>query len=289
LTAENVELLPGIQTGKDYLFHASKALKRSGFETLGEAAELPLGGLVFYRQDFRAETNDHAVYTTGVATVFHRYAILFKFIAGSQAELDDLVNTMHSLKVEEQSHPTSAVSSPENPVEAGSLGADVYRSDYFKFRYPLPAGWFADTEVYKKRLAEKLGGNSNPQKGTSILLHADEHAPGTPGVTAMAQITVVAGDSGASRYVITGKEYLPLVTRSITAKGDVKLLQQGREYDFGGHRFFRADYKRNDLIGGYQAILCTVWKRHILGWTLLAPSESQVDNLVQSLKKISVD
>ncbi len=115
LVAERVSHAPAIITGGDYLLHVRPLMIQTGVVPLtDEPAELTLAGRKFFRQDSRTEINGASVQQAIVITINQGFAIAFIVSGKDQQSIDELVESVSTLKFVDSPAP-----SPKKP-SAGS-------------------------------------------------------------------------------------------------------------------------------------------------------------------------
>jgi hypothetical protein len=85
IVAENVSHLPGLKTGKDYLFHVTKLLAGGNlnYEKIGEGTEIEIGGRNFHRVRFAGQAMQTQFHQTYFATIINGYALGIVTTSGS--------------------------------------------------------------------------------------------------------------------------------------------------------------------------------------------------------------
>jgi hypothetical protein len=163
-----------------------------------------------------------------------------------------------------RSEPTTTAAEPDD----GSLNGSEYTSDYFGFSYDLPEGLAAQDDF--------MQGRTDSSKQAFVLLAAFGPAQGgRKGVVIMADKAFGEAKDAAA--------YLAKVTHDYAQGGDFEVLQDAREYMFGGRKFYRADYKKDAT---YQTAVFTVDKGYALGFNFAAPSSEDMELLVDSLRTL---
>lgn len=162
--------------------------------------------------------------------------------------------------------------------DTGGISHGIYTNDFFGFSYPLPDGWYANTELRETaRLPE----------GSLLLLVADQHT----GRLLRNRLLVIADDE--SRYLRYHRapnvsDYVAKMVHAQIDKEGKALAQNAVAVEMSGKHFFRADYKEpSDIAILYKAFVCMDTKGYFLSWTFVADSQERLDLLVNSLDHIS--
>ena len=90
--AERVSHLPGIKSGKDYLFHASKLLLMTQlpYEVVKEAYPAQLGDREWYREDFLINYPHMPIDQSHIAAKEDKYVLLLILSAATEQQMDAL-------------------------------------------------------------------------------------------------------------------------------------------------------------------------------------------------------
>ena len=296
LMAEDVSWAPGIKTGEDYLLNVQPLLKKGGYDRFSEIKPVEIGGRTFYREDLsKQERPDIRGYQAYFATIARGYALSLIISTEDPDETAKLAASPvlrfgpNLAAIESRSRAPDRRGMASSPQESGSLSSGTYHNSYFGITYSLPRDWYVDTNIFRERLDQSNDKESDPAKKSYVLLSANEFAPGTPGITFNPSLAVMADLVVQSTRPLTGKDYLPKITKGLLLQYHGELIQEGAEIAVGGQNFYRADYRRLAPAVSYQAVICTVWKGYLLVWTFVAKSSSQLDDLVASIRHVSFE
>ncbi len=174
-----------------------------------------------------------------------------------------------------QSKPATESKPPATPATTPNQDAQLYRNTTFGFRYRIPYGWV-------ERTKEMQAGNDDG-KG-EVLLAAFERPPEATGDSINSAV-VIASESAASYPGLKkAEDYLGPLTELATAKG---FKADGEPYalEVEGRQLVRADFIKslNDKLTMRQSTLVLLAKGKIVSFTFIAGSESELDDLMDSL------
>jgi hypothetical protein len=101
MMAERVDHMPGIRSGKDYLFHLTKAMLSSGlpFELIGESHPTDIGGGGFHRADFTADVDGATIRQTFLAAKRGEFVLGVVLVAGTKAQMARLEEMASSIRL----------------------------------------------------------------------------------------------------------------------------------------------------------------------------------------------
>jgi hypothetical protein len=291
LSAEDVSWAPGIRTGKDYLLDVLPLMKKQGYDRFSEIKEVQIGGRTFYRADLSKQEPTTRVYQAYLATIVRGHALSLIVSTEDPNETAKLAQNaaLHfGPKLPGLEGQTLAAdhTTTSDPRQTASVSSGLYHNKFFGMDYRLPEGWYVDTNAFEKLVKGSAGSDPAPSPSNLVtLLAANEVAPGSPGITFNPFLSIVAYNSSLHPETATCIGYLQNVTYLVTKRQHGGLIQQGATVNVGDHKFYRADYKQS--YGGYETVLCTVWKQNDLSWTFVGRSPQQMDDLAQSIRSIS--
>jgi hypothetical protein len=106
IATERAESYPGLKKAEDYLSPLTELTTSKGFQAQGDPSTIEIDGRRLVRADFtkdletkRNETDSSAaklsMRQSTLVLLAHHQIVSFTFIAGSEAELDDLVSSLH--------------------------------------------------------------------------------------------------------------------------------------------------------------------------------------------------
>jgi hypothetical protein len=100
--AENVSILPGIQRGTDYFFHAKNALKMTnvGFEETGPYTIHKIGGRDFDRMDIKVTVSGKTVMQRYHAAKHGEHMVVFIQSYTDEADIPALDKVLDSIKLD---------------------------------------------------------------------------------------------------------------------------------------------------------------------------------------------
>lgn len=161
---------------------------------------------------------------------------------------------------------------PPKPA-SGSFDQNTYTNEFFGFSYPLTEEW-TESSVARD--------NANAPNGTYFLFMGDRHI----GRRFMNRVVITADD--ASHYTMSLQEYVSKFAHAQVRHGN-ELLRDAYSVDLSGSHFYRADYKESFAGGAlHKSFVCTEHNGFLLGWTFVAESEQELNDLVNTLQHISL-
>jgi len=95
IAAESVKSYPGLKTAVDYFGPLEEVTKAKGFKVVNEPYEFPAGARKLAREDFSKELGKLTMQQASLVMVQRGYAVSFTFIAGSQDEVEELVERLN--------------------------------------------------------------------------------------------------------------------------------------------------------------------------------------------------
>ncbi len=112
IVAKDVSCSPSPETGEKVLLSLKVELARRyshfNFEVIHEPTNVTLGGKVFSRMDASMDLlNGISLYQAYISTVLNGYALIFVLDAGKPDRLDDLFQTLNTLKFKAQMAPAT--------------------------------------------------------------------------------------------------------------------------------------------------------------------------------------
>ena len=96
IAAENAAAYPGLKKAEDYLGPLTELTASKGFKAEGDPAIIEIDARQLVRADFTKPLNDKLTMRQATLVLFAQGQILsFTFIAGSEDELDNLIDGLH--------------------------------------------------------------------------------------------------------------------------------------------------------------------------------------------------
>ncbi len=164
--------------------------------------------------------------------------------------------------------------------DQGVIADGVYKNQCLGFSFPIPAGWQENT---MPGLAEGRALRL-PRGGLGLLmLYRATAQPFGDSISLMA--------SDLSKSSMTVQESVAASVRNVVS-GDPQrreMIRDASPLQYGGHVFFRADYK-HALTNGttqYGAYVYTKFRGYLVGGTMIATSPEALNEVVDSLTRIS--
>ncbi len=94
ITAESADSYPGLKTAADYMGPLSELTTSKGFTADGGPYEYPVGPTTLVRGDFTRTVGSLAMHQSSLVMLRRGYVVSFTFIAGSDDELDELIEKL---------------------------------------------------------------------------------------------------------------------------------------------------------------------------------------------------
>ena len=94
VTAESADSYPGLKTAADYMGPLAELTTGKGFTADGGPYEYPIGATTLVRGDFTRTVGSLAMHQSSLVMLRKGYVVSFTFIAGSDDELDELIEKL---------------------------------------------------------------------------------------------------------------------------------------------------------------------------------------------------
>ena len=94
ITAESADSYPGLKTAADYMGPLTELTTSKGFSPDGGPYEYPVGQTTLVRGDFTRAVGSLAMHQSSLVMLRKGYVVSFTFIAGSDDELDELIEKL---------------------------------------------------------------------------------------------------------------------------------------------------------------------------------------------------
>jgi hypothetical protein len=156
--------------------------------------------------------------------------------------------------------------------DEGTVNGNTYTSDYFHFAYTIPDDLAVEEDF--------MQGQEDVSKRSFVLLAA--YGPSEK--EGFRRGVVVAADA-LDTPATTASEYLRNLTAAQFESKGFEASHPPREYTIAGHRFSRADYRKNDI---YQSAVVAVWRGYAVVFNLVAPSAEEIDGLFASVEGVKL-
>jgi TonB family protein len=180
-----------------------------------------------------------------------------------------------SLAVAQSSEAAVSTPGPEN----GTVVGNTYANEFLGFWFPIPDGWLVNREsagVEREGQAKRLPGG-----GLELIVIDRRTAK-----PARNRIVISAVD--ASGYSSATQAFVSDFVRAPIDKTGGEVLREAFPVDFAGQHFFRADYKQAlKSSAQWGAFVCTKFNGYFLGWTFVAGSPEDLEDAVNSLRRLS--
>jgi hypothetical protein len=94
ITAESAASYPGLKTAGDYMGPLTELTTSKGFKPDGGPYEFPIGATMLARGDFLRNVGSLTMRQSSLVLLRKGYVVSFTFIAGSEDELDELIEKL---------------------------------------------------------------------------------------------------------------------------------------------------------------------------------------------------
>lgn len=158
--------------------------------------------------------------------------------------------------------------------DSGNFAENTYRSEFFRFSYPLPPEWH-ESNVPRTGLP--------PGAYYLFIGDWDTHPLKTR--------VIVMADAGSNyRSALSAQEYISARFRAQVKHGSGEVIREPSPFVVTGTDFYRADYKMPQAgTTVYSSLVCTKRDDYWLNWSFVAPSQKKLDEAVSTLQHISFD
>lgn len=92
IAAESVSAYPGLKEAAQYFGPVTEVAKGQGFAVANEPYEFPVGAKTVVREDFQKNVGSRLMRQSTLVVLAHGYAVSFTFIAGTEEDVEDLIN-----------------------------------------------------------------------------------------------------------------------------------------------------------------------------------------------------
>jgi TonB family protein len=175
--------------------------------------------------------------------------------------------------------PSSPAISPSGTLkfENGLIANGIYSNECLGFSFLIPVGWELETQFVD------TDGKARHRPDGILLLYI--HRQPFPGKDVELTAHDASGQGGTARDYVSN-----VVHTQISLYPEAReLIRDAFAVDYGGKRFFRADYKQSLHNGGtlYQSFIYTKFRGYFIGETLMAGSPEELNEWANSLQWIS--
>ena len=95
IASESVSSYPGLKTADDYLAPLNEVIEAKGFKPTRDSADITIDGHPLIRADFtKALTDKLGMHQTTLVMLQKRQIVSFTFIAGTEDEVNDLIDAL---------------------------------------------------------------------------------------------------------------------------------------------------------------------------------------------------
>ncbi len=95
IAAESVAAYPGLKEAAQYFGPVTEVAKGQGFAVVNEPYEFPVGAKTVVREDFQKNVGSRLMRQSTLVVLARGYAVSFTFIAGSEEDVEDLINGLN--------------------------------------------------------------------------------------------------------------------------------------------------------------------------------------------------
>jgi len=190
----------------------------------------------------------------------------------------------------------------QSQVDLGVVKDGTYINRGFGFSFTYPKDWVVHGEATNERIRElgkekitESGGASKASvevsmKNTYYLLTVFRYAIGTPGVTFNPAVLVMAERVSHAPGIKNGKDYLLNIRMLLAKAGQQVLIEEPKEYHFGGLQFFRDNYGvENNGVHMMQSHFATVRNGYALVFIFLGQDQASLDEMTKAMDTFTID
>jgi len=91
IAAESISFYPGLKTAVNYFDPLEEVVTAKGFKVVNQPYEFPVGGKQLAREDFSQERGKLTLHQSTLVVLSKGYVLSFTYIAGSDDEVDELI------------------------------------------------------------------------------------------------------------------------------------------------------------------------------------------------------
>jgi hypothetical protein len=170
--------------------------------------------------------------------------------------------------------PGAKASSPR-ALNPGKLTGELYSNAALGFTYKIAFGW-----VDRTRDMQSEGEPGRSQ----LLLSVFERPPGAPGKAVDSAVIIAAESVSAYPGLKNAADYFSPLTEVTTAKG-FQIVNQPYEFPVNGRAIVRGDFIKQlgNGVTMQQSSLVLVAKDYVISFTFIAPSDEEMDELIEKL------
>ncbi len=163
---------------------------------------------------------------------------------------------------------------------AGTIANGVYTNECLGFSLPIPSGW--EIRVHGGALGDYWRDRNLPGPGDYLLVLDRNPASSLPSRIALTEPTPHPEPPSVKDYVNT-------FVRSEMKVPGRELIHDAVAVQYGGQTFYRSDYKQTSRNGKvlYFAFIYTQFRKRLLGESITAASQAELDESADSLQHIS--
>jgi len=94
IAMESIATYPGLKTPADYFGPLDELIVAKGFKVVSDAYEVQIGGRNVVRADYSKSAEKRTTYQSCLAILVKGYVVSFTFIAGSEDDVEELVQSL---------------------------------------------------------------------------------------------------------------------------------------------------------------------------------------------------
>ena len=170
---------------------------------------------------------------------------------------------------------------PAPAIDRGRFVGNAYVNDFLGLSYPLPDEWFVNPDLSPV----PAGAVKKLTSGALLLFVADKRRPQG---NFRNRVLLIADDASNYDPGLTAEGYAAKFMNATGQKQAVEPLQSAT-VEFAVQHFHRADYRDgSETAVLYKSFVCTKVKGYWVSWTFVGGSSTELDELVNSLKRLSL-
>ena len=180
---------------------------------------------------------------------------------------------------------TKPASTPNIPLDSGSISKGIYRNPSLGFTCKIPDGWVLRTAEMNQQEAEDEKADIG-KKSTSagqVLLAAFSRPPGARAEDVNGSILIAAESAASYPGLTDAAQYFGPLTEVAKARG-FELDDDPYEFELGAKTLPRGDFEKN--VGTRvmrQSTLVLLSHGYLISFTFIEGSEDEVEELMQGL------
>jgi hypothetical protein len=185
---------------------------------------------------------------------------------------------------------TKPASTPNIPLDSGSISKGIYRNSSFGFTCKIPDGWVLRTSEMNQQEDEDEKADAGKKSTTAgrVLLAAFSRPPEARAEDVNGSILIAAESAASYPGLTDAAQYFGPLTEVAKGRG-FELDDDPYEFVLGSKTLARGDFQKN--VGTRvmrQSTLVMLSRGYLVSFTFIWGTEDEVEELVQGLSFASV-